>query len=171
MADAGVHVGSVGNGNLWTRSSLGGVQLRREEAIPGSDAAVYVSLSWKKRFFFFFPRGRSVYTEAPTVSDVSMCGYAVFIRVGFFNLKRQLPPPPLSASVLENPALQILKRYICSLEKPGCELRGPPWRFGGRKAGSKPGCDRGSVSPSPGVTEDFLPHTFPPCQLLHSHLL
>lgn len=33
---------------------LRGVQLRREEAIPGSDAAVYVSLSWKKRFFFFF---------------------------------------------------------------------------------------------------------------------
>lgn len=56
---------------------LRGVQLRRKEAIPGSDAAVYVSLSWKKRGFF--PRGRSVYMEVLPVSDVSMCGYAVFI--------------------------------------------------------------------------------------------
>lgn len=39
-------------------------------------------------FFFSFPRGRSVYMEASPVSDVSMCGYAVFICGAFFNLKR-----------------------------------------------------------------------------------
>lgn len=83
---------------------LRGVQLRRKEAIPGSDAAVYVSLSWKKRGFF--PRGRSVYMEVLPVSDVSMCGYAVFICGSclffFFNSEWYLPRSH-SASVLEIP--------------------------------------------------------------------
>lgn len=79
---------------------LRGVQLRRKEAIPGSDAAVYVSLSWKKRVFF--PRGRSVYMEVLPVSDVSMCGYAVFICGAFFNSEWYLPRSH-SASVLEIP--------------------------------------------------------------------